>query len=40
MVQRDIVKATFNLDTESIDKTCSIIRNEARALAKKKLLTP
>ena len=30
----------FNLVIESTDKTCSIIRNEAKALAKKKLLTP
>ena len=34
----DTVKITFNLDIESTDKTCSVVKNVGRALVKKKVL--
>ena len=34
----DAVKITFNLDIESTDKTCNVVKNVGRALVKKKVL--
>ena len=34
----DTIKITFNLDTESTDKTHSVVNNVGRALVKKKVL--
>lgn len=34
----DTVKVTYNLDTESTDKMCSIVNNVGRALVEKKVL--
>ena len=38
VIVSDTVKITFNLDTESTGKTCSIVNNVGRALVKKKVL--
>ena len=38
MIILDTAKITFNLDTESTDKACSLVNNIGRALVKKKAL--
>lgn len=34
----DTIKNTFNFDIESIDKTCSIVKNVGRTLGMKNML--